>query len=91
MVGDKVWLNGQNITMTHPIKKLDHKWLALPFKKVVSRNNLQAQATLFLQQVHPVFLVTLLRPYDVDAITKHVQQVPPTPPIVHDGVEVYKV
>src|SRR5882724_7320540 len=26
-VRDKVWLNGQNITMTHPMKKLDHKWL----------------------------------------------------------------
>jgi len=26
-VGDKVWLNGQNITMTWPMKKLDHKWL----------------------------------------------------------------
>ena len=27
VVGDKVWLNGQNITTTHLIKKLDHKWL----------------------------------------------------------------
>jgi len=27
MVGDKVWLNGQNITMIFPMKKLDHKWL----------------------------------------------------------------
>src|SRR5882724_11620753 len=28
-VGDKVWLNGQNITITHPMKKLDHKWIGL--------------------------------------------------------------
>ena len=27
MVRDKVWINGKNITMTCPIKKLDHKWL----------------------------------------------------------------
>jgi len=27
MVRDKFWLNGQKITMTHPMKKLDHKWL----------------------------------------------------------------
>src|SRR5882672_8786982 len=27
-VGDKVWLNWQNITMTCPMKKLDHKWLS---------------------------------------------------------------
>src|SRR5882672_10591598 len=26
-VGEKVWLNRQNITMTFPMKKLDHKWL----------------------------------------------------------------
>src|SRR5882724_4830462 len=28
VVGDKVWLNGQNITMTQPLEKLDHKWLS---------------------------------------------------------------
>jgi len=27
-VGDKVWLNGQNITTTWLMKKLDHKWLS---------------------------------------------------------------
>ena len=25
-VRDKVWLNRQNITTTHPMKKLDYKW-----------------------------------------------------------------
>ena len=28
-VGDKVWLNRQNIMTTHPMKKLDHKWFSL--------------------------------------------------------------
>ena len=28
-VGVKVWLNGHNITTTHPMKKLNHKWLGL--------------------------------------------------------------
>src|SRR5882672_7833528 len=37
VVGDKVWLNGQNITMTCPMKKLDHKWLGpYPVVKVIS-------------------------------------------------------
>src|SRR5882672_4274108 len=38
VVGDKVWLNGKNITMTYPMKKLDHKWLS-PYlvEKVISR------------------------------------------------------
>jgi len=26
-IGEKVWLNGQNITTSHPMWKLDHKWL----------------------------------------------------------------
>ena len=25
-IGNKVWLNAQNITTTCPMKKLDHKW-----------------------------------------------------------------
>ena len=29
VVGDKVWLNRQNITTTRLMKKLDHKWLGL--------------------------------------------------------------
>src|SRR5882724_7878900 len=38
-VADKVWLNGQNITTTRPMKKLDHKWLGpYPVDKVISRN-----------------------------------------------------
>ena len=38
--GDKVWLNAQNITTTHPMKKLDHKWLG-PYtvNKVISQND----------------------------------------------------
>jgi len=36
-VGDKVWSNGKNITMTHPMKKLNHKWLdPHPVNKVIS-------------------------------------------------------
>src|SRR5882724_3514214 len=38
-VRDKVWLNGQNITTTHPMKKLDHKWLGqYVVDKVISQN-----------------------------------------------------
>ena len=38
-VRDKVWLNGQNVTMTRLMKKLDHKWLRLyPIEKVISRS-----------------------------------------------------
>ena len=38
-IGDKVWLNAQNIATTHPMKKLDCKWLdPYTINKVVSPN-----------------------------------------------------
>jgi len=38
-VGDRAWLNGENITMTWPMNKLDHKWLR-PYlvEKVILRS-----------------------------------------------------
>src|SRR5882672_2182333 len=90
-VRDKVWLNRQNITMTLPVKKLDHKWLGLyPIDKVISRSTYQLKLPLSFGQTHPVFSVTLLRPYNVDMITERVQCDPP-PPVVRDGVEEYEV
>src|SRR5882672_9287530 len=60
-VGDKVWLNGQNITMTRPMKKLDHKWLGpYPVDKVVSRSAYRLKLPLSFGRTHPVFSVTLL-------------------------------
>jgi len=38
-VRDKVWLNGKNITTTHLMKNLDHKWLGpLAVDKVISQD-----------------------------------------------------
>src|SRR5882724_5201111 len=48
------------------------------------------QTTLAIWLNHPVFSVTLLRPYNADTIAKHKQHDPP-PPIVHDGFEEYEV
>src|SRR5882724_10655311 len=90
-IGDKVWLNGQNITMTRPTKKLDHKWLGpYPVKKVISQSAYHLKLPSSFGQTHLVFLVTLFRPYNADTIAEHVQCDPP-PPVVHDRVEEYKV
>src|SRR5882724_7281594 len=63
MVGDKVWLNGQNITTIHPMKKLDHKWLGpYPVDKVISWNAYRLKLPSSFGQTHPMFSVTLLRP-----------------------------
>src|SRR5882672_10012270 len=60
-VGDKVWLNGQNITMTHLMKKLDHKWLGpYPIDKVISWSAYQLKLLSSFGQTHPIFSVTLL-------------------------------
>ena len=56
-VGDKVWLNRQNIQMTRPSRKLDVKHTG-PFKvlEVVGEDKLAYKLELKVQmQVHPVF------------------------------------
>src|SRR5882724_11870720 len=91
MVGDKVWLNGKNIAMTRPMKKLDYKWLGpYPVDKVISQSAYRLKLPSSFGQTHPVFSVTLLQPYNADMITEQVQHDPP-PPVIHDGVEEYEV
>jgi len=77
--------------MTQLTKKLDHKWLSPYFvKNVILQSAYCLKLPLSFSQTHPVFSAMLLRPYNADTITKCVQHDPP-PPIVHDGVEEYKV
>src|SRR5882672_3791852 len=90
-VRDKVWLNGQNITMTRLMKKLDHKWLGLyPVDKVISWSAYQLKLLFSFGQTYPIFSVTILQPYNADAIAGRVQH-DPQPPVICDGVEEYKV
>ena len=60
-VRDKVWLNGQNITTTCPMKKLDHKWLG-PYivDKFILKNAYRLKLPPSFGQTHLVFSVTLL-------------------------------
>ena len=90
-VRDKVWLNGQNITTTQPMKKLDHKWLR-PYsvKKVISQSAYRLKLPSSFSQTHLVFSVTLLRPYINDTIAECIQQDPP-PPVIKDRVKEYEV
>ena len=90
-VGDKVWLNAQNITTAHPMKKLDHKWLGpYTINKVVSCNAYGLQLPASFGCTHPVFSVVLLRPHGEDPILEH--QLPPPPlPVIRDGVQEYEV
>src|SRR5882724_11992871 len=73
------------------MKKLDHKWLG-PYsvEKVISQSTYKLKLPSSFSQTHPVFSVTLLRPYSTDTIAECVQQDPP-PPVIKDGVEEYEV
>ena len=59
--------------MTQPMKKLDYKWLGpyvIIIDKVISRNAYQLKLPLSFGQVHPVFSITLLWPYETDLVPK---------------------
>ena len=92
-IGDKVWLSSENIRTTHPTKKLNYKWLGpYTIDWVISHNAYRLKLPTSFGQVHPVFSVTLLRPYDDDPITKHQERHPPLPPpVICNGIEEYEV
>ena len=81
-IGDKVWLNAQNITTALPMKKLDHKWLG-PYtvNKVISCNAYGLQLPSTFGRTHPVFSVVLLLPYEEAPILER-HAPPPPPPII---------
>ena len=89
-IGDKVWLSSENIRMTHPMKKLNYKWLGpYTIDRVISCNAYRLKLPVSFGQVHPIFSVTLLCPYDDDPITER-HPLPP-PPVICDSGEEYEV
>ena len=92
-VGEKVWLSSENIKMTRPTKKIDYKWLGpYTIDWVISRNAYRLKLWASFGQVHPVFSVTLLRPYDDDPIAERQEcHPPPPPPVICDSIKEYEV
>jgi hypothetical protein len=88
-VGDKVWLNAQNIATQRPSRKLDHRRIG-PYEiiKVVSpyAYKLQFPASI---KYHPVQHVSLLDPFDDDPLPG--QHNPPPPPVIVDDNEEWHV
>src|SRR5258708_9002218 len=81
-VGDKAWLNLQNYSSNHPMKKLDHKW-AGPFvvTKVISPAAIKLPLSAWEKNIHP---------YIPDEIVECPQ--PPQPgPVMVDDQEEYEV
>ena len=73
------------------MKKLNHKWLG-PYlvENVISQNTYKLKLPLSFGHIHLVFSVTLLRPYSVNIIAKHIQKDAP-PLVMCNGVEEYEV
>ena len=92
-VGDKVWLSLENIRTVRPTKKLNYKWLS-PYvvERVISRSAYRLKLPASFGNIHPVFSITLLHPFEGDSIAERQECHPlPPPPIVRDGIEEYEV
>ena len=91
-VGDKVWLDSQNIKTTRPSKKLDDRWFG-PFvvERVISNNAYKLKLTPAFRRLHPVFHVSLLRRYTPDEIKERRKPTRPEPEIDEQGEKVYEV
>ena len=89
--GDKVWLEGSNITMTQPSKKLGEKWYG-PFE-VLGKEGLMAyrlKLPATWKKIYPGFNEALLTPYKPPVYPQ--QQLPQlAPPIIVEGDEEYEV
>ncbi|KAB5587867.1 Retrotransposable element Tf2 [Ceratobasidium theobromae] len=88
-IGDKVWLSGQNIQTDRPSRKLAHKNLG-PFEIIEQVGTHAFKLSLPpSMKVHPVFHVTLLRPYERDDYGREPEQPPPI--VVESGEKEYEV
>ena len=75
------------------MKKLDYKWLG-PYvvEQVISHSAYWLKLPASFGDIHPVFSVTLLRPFEGNLIAERQERHPPPPPqIVRDGIKEYKV
>ena len=89
-IGDKVWLDASNLKTNRPAKKLDDKRLGpFPIEKVISPT--AVRLTLPAQwNIHPVFHVSLIRPYAENTLLHPDPHERPAPLLV-DNEEHYEV
>ena len=67
-LGDRVWLEGRNLTTTHPTAKLaPRRYGPFPITRVISRTSYQLKLPP-QWKIHNVFHATLLTPYRETAL-----------------------
>ena len=89
--GDKVWLEGSNVTTMRPSRKLGEKRYG-PFE-VLGKEGLTAYCLKLpttWKKIHPVFNEALLTPYKPPTYPQQ-QQPQPAPPVIVEGDEEYEV
>jgi hypothetical protein len=89
--GDRVWLNGSDITTNRPSAKLSHRHLG-PFtiEAHVGLGAYRLNLPFSLRRLHPVFPVVKLSAALPDPIPGH-RPAPPLPPTLIDGEEEHTV
>ncbi len=82
-VGDKVWLDGSNISTTRPSKKLDDKRYG-PFiiEHLIPPNAVRLKLPPAMH-IHPVFNVVKILPFHEDALVHPIDQTCPPPAVTH--------
>lgn len=88
-VGDKVWLSAKNLKTQVPSVKLGPKYLG-PFQILAQVNAVTFRLKLpDSMRIHPVFHVSLLKPFHENSFPGRV--LPPPPPVVVEGEEEFIV
>jgi hypothetical protein len=89
--GDRVWLDGSDITTNRPSAKLSHRHLG-PFtiEACVGLGAYRLNLPFSLRCIHPVFPVVKLSAALPDPIPGH-RPAPPPPPMLIDGEEEHTV
>jgi hypothetical protein len=90
-VGDKVFLSTKNLKFRSGVKKFHPKYIGpFPILQMIggSNNAVKLQLPASYNRLHPVFHVSLLKPFKESSST---QPVAPPEPEVEDGLPFYKV
>jgi hypothetical protein len=90
-IGDKVYLDGSNISTDRPSRKLDdRRYGPFPIVAKVGERAYKLRLPPTWRRIHPVFNTVLLRP--ARPSTSPLQQAPaPPPPVITEGEEEYEV
>ncbi|MBW0494297.1 hypothetical protein O181_034012 [Austropuccinia psidii MF-1] len=88
--GEMVWLSSKNIQSNRPTKKLSERWLSpFPLLKKVSTHSYHLKLPYQWKSIHPVFIISLLKPVKTSTIPNWHQE--PPPPIIIEEEEEWEV